>query len=78
MYAIRSYYGRGSEMIAMEATNSGADYYIQKGADPRALFSELTYKLRLALSDRREETEEQRSKKTIRTLIDKTYNAVIV
>ena len=70
--------GRGSEMIAMEATNSGADYYIQKGADPRALFAELTYKLRLALSDRREETEEQRSKKTIRTLIDKTYNAVII
>ncbi len=70
--------GRGSEMIAMEATNSGADYYIQKGADPRALFAELTYKLRLALSDRREETEEQRSKKTIRTLIDKTYDAVII
>lgn len=70
--------GRGSEMIAMEATNSGADYYIQKGGDPRALFAELTYKIRLALSDRRDETEEQRSKKTIRTLIDKTYNAVII
>lgn len=70
--------GRGSEMVAMEATNSGADYYIQKGADPRALFAELTYKLRLALSDRREEKEEQIAKKTIRTLIDKTYNAVII
>lgn len=70
--------GRGSEMIAMEATNSGADYYIQKGADPRALFAELTFKLRLAISDRRSETEEQRTKKTIRTLIDKTYNAVII
>lgn len=70
--------GRGSEMVAMEATNNGADYYIQKGADPRALFAELTYKLRLAISDRRTETEEQRTKKTIRTLIDKTYNAVII
>ncbi|MDD1728302.1 MAG: response regulator, partial [Methanospirillum sp.] len=70
--------GRGNEMIAMESTNSGSDYYIQKGADPRALFAELTYKIRLALSDRREETEEQRSKKTIRTLIDKTYDAVII
>lgn len=70
--------GRGSEMIAMEATNNGADYYIQKGADPRALFAELTYKLRLSISDRRSETEEQRTKKTIRTLIDKTYDAVII
>ena len=70
--------GRGSEMIAMEATNSGADYYIQKGADPRALFAELTLKLRLAISDHRSETEEQRTKKTIRTLIDKTYDAVII
>lgn len=70
--------GRGSEMVAMEATNNGADYYIQKGADPRALFAELTYKLRLAVSDRKTETEEQRMKKTIRTLIDKTYGAVII
>ena len=70
--------GRGSEIVAMEATNNGADYYIQKGADPRALFAELTYKLRLSLSDRRTETEEQRAKKTIRTLIDKTYDAVII
>lgn len=70
--------GRGSEIVAMEATNSGADYYIQKGADPRALFAELTYKLRLAISDRKSETEEQRLKKTIRTLIDKTYGAVII
>jgi PAS domain S-box-containing protein len=70
--------GRGNELVAMEATNSGADYYIQKGADPRALFAELTYKLRLALADRRSESEEQRTKKTIRTLIDKTYDAVII
>ncbi|PKL59693.1 MAG: hypothetical protein CVV33_06530 [Methanomicrobiales archaeon HGW-Methanomicrobiales-4] len=70
--------GRGNEMIAMEATNNGADYYITKGADPRALFTELAYKLRLSISDRRSETEEQRTKKTIRTLIDKTYDAVII
>jgi PAS domain S-box-containing protein len=70
--------GRGSEIVAMEATNSGADYYIQKGADPRALFAELTYKLRLAVSDHKTETEEQRQRKTIRTLIDKTYGAVII
>lgn len=70
--------GRGSEIVAMDATNNGADYYIQKGANPRALFAELTYKLRLALSDRRDEKEEQIAKKTIRTLIDKAYNAIII
>ncbi|MFH0966403.1 MAG: response regulator [Methanobacteriota archaeon] len=70
--------GRGNEIVAMEAINNGADYYIQKGADPRALFSELTYKLRLAISGHRSDSEEQRTKKTIRTLIDKTYNAVII
>lgn len=33
--------GRGREEVAIEALNSGADFYIQKGGDPKAQFAEL-------------------------------------
>ena len=38
--------GRGREDVVIEALNAGADYYIQKGGDPRAQFTELAYKIR--------------------------------
>ena len=33
--------GRGREEVVIEAINSGADSYVQKGGDPRAQFKEL-------------------------------------
>ena len=33
--------GRGREEIAIEALNAGADFYLQKGGDPKAQFAEL-------------------------------------
>lgn len=40
--------GRGREEVAIRALNSGADFYLQKGGDPRAQFTELAHKIRLA------------------------------
>ena len=33
--------GKGREEVAIEALNAGADYYLQKGGDPRSQFAEL-------------------------------------
>lgn len=33
--------GRGREIVAIEALNNGATFYLQKGGDPKALFAEL-------------------------------------
>jgi CheY-like chemotaxis protein len=33
--------GKGREQVVIEALNSGADFYLQKGGDPRAQFAEL-------------------------------------
>jgi len=33
--------GKGREEVAIEALNSGADFYLQKGGDPKAQFAEL-------------------------------------
>lgn len=47
--------GRGREQIVIEALNSGADFYLQKGGDPRSQFAELVHKIRLAVERSRRE-----------------------
>ncbi len=37
--------GRGREEVTIEAINSGADFYLQKGGAPRAQFAELVHKI---------------------------------
>ncbi len=45
--------GKGREEIAIEAINNGADFYLQKGGDPRSQFAELAHKIRKAVERRR-------------------------
>lgn len=50
--------GKGREEVVIEAINNGADFYLQKGGDPKAQFAELAHKIRQAV--RRVEAEVQR------------------
>ncbi|GEM_PF-478210 len=47
--------GRGREEVAIQAINNGADFYLQKGGDPRTQFAELEHIIRHAVSLRRAE-----------------------
>ena len=49
--------GKGREDVVIEALNSGASYYLQKGGDPVSQFAELSHKIMLAVEKR--EVEEQ-------------------
>lgn len=49
--------GRGREEIVIEAINSGADSYIQKGGDPRSQFKELSHRIRQIVRRRKAENE---------------------
>lgn len=40
--------GKGREEVVIEALNNGADYYLQKDANPRILYAELTHQIRQA------------------------------
>ena len=44
--------GRGREEVVIQAINNGADFYLQKGGDPRAQFAELSHKIRQAVRRR--------------------------
>ncbi|MFY9799973.1 MAG: PAS domain S-box protein, partial [Methanoregula sp.] len=41
--------GKGREEVVIEAINSGADFYLQKGGDPKSQFVELAHKIRQAI-----------------------------
>lgn len=59
--------GRGREEVVIEALNSGADFYIQKGGEPKAQFTELAYKIQSAVNRQRTE---KHAKDTERRLYD--------
>ena len=44
--------GRGREEVVIEALNNGADFYIQKGGEPRSQFAELSHKIRQSIQQR--------------------------
>ncbi|MFA5413949.1 MAG: PAS domain S-box protein [Methanoregula sp.] len=47
--------GKGREEVAIEALNSGADFYLQKGGEVKSQFAELSHKIRRAVSLRQAE-----------------------
>jgi PAS domain S-box-containing protein len=47
--------GRGREEVVIEALNSGADFYLQKGGDPSSQFKELEHKIKEAVRRNRAE-----------------------
>ncbi len=47
--------GRGREDVAIDALNNGADYYIQKGGDPKAQYTDLSNMIKRAARQRRAE-----------------------
>ncbi|MCP1715433.1 PAS domain S-box-containing protein [Methanocalculus alkaliphilus] len=49
--------GKGREDVVIEALNNGADFYLQKGGDPKSQFAELAKKLEHAIGRRRAEEE---------------------
>ena len=42
--------GRSKEDVVIDALNAGANFYIQKGGKPKALFAELTGKIQQAVA----------------------------
>ena len=62
--------GRGREEIAIEALNSGADFYLQKGGDPRTQFAELEYHMLHAIERRKAREELRESRQLMANLID--------
>lgn len=51
--------GKGREEVVIEAINNGANFYLQKGGDPKSMFAELKQKIREAVEKERARNSEK-------------------
>ena len=61
--------GKGREAVVIEALNSGADFYLQKGGEPKSQFAELMHKIRIAVERRSTERDLKDSREQLSEII---------
>lgn len=68
--------GRGREEVAIEALNSGADFYLQKGVDAPAQFAVLENFIHQAVEKMRAEEELKRSEDRYRNIVEDQMESI--
>lgn len=69
--------GRGREAVVIEAINLGADFYLQKGGDPKAVYAELAHKIKMAVGRRQAETALRERDAQLMSLSDNLPSGII-
>lgn len=70
--------GRGREEIVIAAINNGADFYLQKGGDPKAQFAELSHKVRQAVRRKQAEALLKESEEKYRMLVEHSRDGIFI
>jgi len=70
--------GKGREEVVIQAFESGADFYIQKGGDPNSQFVELLHKVKQAIALRQAESALIESQEKYRLLVEKANEAILI
>lgn len=70
--------GRGREEVVIEAINSGADFYLQKGGNPSAQFTELRNMILQGVRRGQAEAEVQRARDLYQSIFEHTSAATII
>lgn len=68
--------GRSREDIVIEALNSGADFYLQKGSEPKVQFAELRNMIHQAVMRKRIEEALLQSETNYKTLVECTQDSI--
>lgn len=70
--------GRGREEVVIDALNNGADFYLQKGGDPKSQFAELKSKLEHAIRQKKAEGILQQEREQLLSIFDSLEQMVYV
>lgn len=68
--------GRGREEVVIKAIETGADYYVQKGGDTVAQFTELTHKIRQTVNQRTALKEKRELEEAFRLAFEGAHDAI--
>ncbi len=69
--------GRGREEVVIEALNEGADFYLQKGGEPKSQFAELSNKIRYAVTRRRAEEALRQREHDFTSLVENATDMIV-
>ncbi|MCX6697558.1 MAG: PAS domain S-box protein [Methanoregula sp.] len=69
---------RGREVVIIQAINSGADAFVQKGGEALAMFAELAHRLKRATSRKEAQDLIRKREEEYRYLIEHTDDAVVI
>ncbi|MEN6609868.1 MAG: response regulator [Methanoregulaceae archaeon] len=70
--------GKGREEVVIEALNEGADFYLQKGGDPKSQFAELEHKIFQAYRRQHAEREVLESRSLLSTVFESIADGILV
>jgi PAS domain S-box-containing protein len=70
--------GKGHEEVVVEAYDAGADFYIPKGGNPRAMFLDLTQKITQIVTRRRSEEALLESEDRYRKVVEQSHDAIFI
>ncbi|MDI3542324.1 MAG: hypothetical protein PWQ62_1238 [Candidatus Methanomethylophilaceae archaeon] len=70
--------GKGREDVVIEALNSGADFYLQKGGNPSAQFAELSNMIRQSVCKKKNEIQLYRTKQNLAAILDTMIDGMVI
>jgi PAS domain S-box-containing protein len=70
--------GKGCEDVVVEAYNAGADFYLPKGGNPKAMFLDLAHKITQIVTRRRVEAALRESEERYRRVIEQSHDAIFI
>ena len=62
--------GKGREEVVIQAINFGADFYLQKGGEPKSQFAELAHKVKIAVDKKKSDDQLKESQQQMANIIN--------
>lgn len=70
--------GKGREDVAISALNCGADFYLQKGGDPKSQFAELANMITQSVEGKHAEEQLRESERRFREFLSNAHHAAVI